>query len=420
MGVVKRKTRVMEDYEIGRKRRGCVPGAIINNNGYWYWRVKFPGAKKRVAVPLKMPGANHAMPATKSRRDALAAAWREWERVTDKREGHSPDGRTVNDICDAWCNHAKEYYKYTNGDPTSESKKAAISIRMFRNLYGQRFIGDLDHGDMLALRNALIQTGVSRTTVNRYLQTTKQMITWALDENLIRAQVKAELTQVSPLKRNRSPAPETKPITAVSQDVIDKTIAAMVPNTADMVRVHALTGMRPDEICSLEWDRIDTSQTPWVYRPATHKNAWRSHPRVILIGPRARAILEKYRAEGGFPFSPSRALKELLAMKRAAAVSPSRYDRSDPHAAKPGERWKTMNYTQTIRYACKRAETLNWSANRLRHVFATNVRRHFGIAAARAVLGHTDGSFRVTDMYSWEAAEEEYIKAAREAVEALG
>ncbi len=409
----------MEDYEVGRKRRGSVPGCIFENNGYWYWRVKLPGAEKRVAMPLKMPGATHAMPSTKSRHSALQAAWREYERLMGRREEHTTIGNTVNDICDMWIRHANEYYKDASGRATSEKHNAALGVRMFRNLYGARFIGDLEHADMLALRNALIQTGVTRITVNRYMQIVKRMLFWALDENLIRAYVKAELTQVSPLKRNRSAARETVPIRAVSSDVIEKTIMAMPPNTADMIRVHSLTGMRPDEICSMEWDRIDTSQTPWVYRPATHKNAWREHPRVILIGPRARAILEKYRAEGGFPFSPSRALRELLEMQRAAATTPRRTPLS-PHAAKPGIRWDTPAYTHTIYYACARAKVLRWSANRLRHVFATTVRRHFGIAAARAVLGHTDGSYRVTDIYSFEAAEEEYIRNARDAVEALG
>ena len=51
----------------------------------------------------------------------------------------------------------------------------------------------------------------------------------------------------------------------------------MMPNTADMVRVHRFTGMRPCELCGLRWSLIDTSRTPWVYRvpPEINKNEWR-------------------------------------------------------------------------------------------------------------------------------------------------
>jgi len=52
-------------------------------------------------------------------------------------------------------------------------------------------------------------------------------------------------------------------------------------------------------------------------------------------------------------------------------------------------------------------------------VFATEVRRRFGLEATRAVLGHSMGA-RITDRYSFEAAEDEIIRAASAAVEALG
>ncbi len=410
----------MEDFEIGRKRRGSVPGTIYDNRGHWYWRVKLPGDVKRRAVPLRMPGAKHAMPSTKSRRDAQAAAWREWERATRTGQGRRPDGRTVEDVCAAWCEHLKIYYRDADGNTTDEASKGALAIRQLRALHGHRFCGDLEHTDMLAVRDAIIRTGVCRKTVNDYMLRAKRMWAWALDEGLIRAYVKAELSQVSPLKRNRSQAPETKPIRSVPMEVVERTASAMPPNLADMVRVQALTGMRPGEVCSFTFDEVDTSVEPWVYRPSHHKNSWREHPRVILIGPRARAILSKYRAIGGVPFSPARSFAELVAMRRAEANSPRKTPLTGFPERNVGDSWDTCAYTKAIGHSCTRAGTMHWSANQLRHVFATAVRRQFGIAAARAVLGHTDGSYRVTDMYSFEAAEEEYIKAATPAVEALG
>ncbi|MBR4604529.1 MAG: hypothetical protein IKO43_06775, partial [Kiritimatiellae bacterium] len=50
---------------------------------------------------------------------------------------------------------------------------------------------------------------------------------------------------------------------------------------------------------------IDTAATPWVYRPPFHKTQWRGMLRAVLIGPRARKILEKYRDGDfdGYPFT---------------------------------------------------------------------------------------------------------------------
>ena len=275
---------------------------------------------------------------------------------------------------------------------------------------------------MLAVRDALVRAGLCRVTVNARMGTIRRMWKWALSEALIPAVCKAELSQVENLKPHRSPARETTPVRPVDDATVEATLAALPPNTADMVRVHRLTGMRPEEICGLRWSLIDTSRTPWVYRPEQHKNAWRLQPRAVCIGPRARAILERHRG-GDRPFSPAQAVRERMAALREARktpVQPSQIDRSNPAATRvPGEAWDPCAYTRTIARACARANVEGWGSNRLRHAFATEVRRKFGLEATRAVLGHSTGA-RITDRYSFDAIEDEIVGKAAPAVEALG
>lgn len=389
-------------------------GSVYDNNGYWYLDVRLPGETKRHKHPLCAPGSDKAMRSDRPREMAIEAAHRLWEAATRQHKA-TPSSRTVNDICDAYLKHAEVYYR-----GGSEVSTVACALRSWRELHGSRPIGELVHTDMLRVRDALIRRNLSRTTVNRYIGViTNRVMPWALDEGLIRAVTKAELSQVSPLKAHRSAARETEPVRPVDDETVEKTIAAMMPNTADMVRVHRLTGMRPDELCAMRWADIDRAVEPWIYRPRNHKNMWRNKPRAILLGPKAREILNRHR-ESEYPFSPVAAVAELMAERRANAASPSRYDRRDPHAVRvPRDHWDTCGYTQTIYAACDRAGIERWSANRLRHAFATQVRRRFGIDAARAVLGHSIG-MRITDRYSFEAAEEESIMKASPAVEALG
>ena len=198
-----------------------------------------------------------------------------------------------------------------------------------------------------------------------------------------------------------------------------------MPNTADMVRVHRLTGMRPDEVCNLRWSLIDTTQTPWVYRPSNHKNKWRGQPRIVLIGPKAREILSRHKS-GDIPFSPITAIVEYMTAKRAARTSPfypcrnEEYSRAKPVAQRrPRPKWDSGSYAHTVAAACRRAGIPSWAPNRLRHAFATDVRRNFGLDACRAVLGHSTGA-RITDRYSYAALEDEMIRAASAAVESLG
>ena len=403
-------------------------GTVFDNHGLWYYSVKLPGEKKRRQVPLKAPGAKHTMRTDRPRKMALEAAARYWAEHTRKRAvlEREDAGITVEEVCAAWVAHAEVYYRHADGTPTGDKGHAERDVRLFREMYGGAAMSELTHRDMLRHRDALVRSGICRNTVNKRIGTVKRMIKWALEEALIPAVVKAELTQVANLKRGRSAARETPPVMPVADTVVEATLKFLMPNTADMVRVHRLTGMRPDEMCGLKWSRIDTSQTPWVYRPEHHKNEWRGQPRVIMIGPKARAILERHRDGEDAPFSPVRAVDEYLEAKRAARTSPfypcrdENYSRVELGAMrKPGGMWNVAAYGRSISDACRRGGVEHWHPNQLRHAFATEVRREFGLEACRAVLGHSTGA-RITDRYSYAALEDETIRNARAAVETLG
>ena len=401
-------------------------GSVFDNHGLWYYSVQLPGEKRRKQVPLRAPGAKHTMRTDRPRKMAEEAAARYWEEHTRQTRRHETQGITVSELCGMWDAHCREYYRGADGKPTSAAANAVLGVRLFRDMFGNAALAELQHTDMLKLRDALVRSGVCRTTVNRRLWCVKYMMAWALDEALIPATVKAELTQVKGVKRGRSAAPERPPVRPVDDASIAATVAKMMPNTADMVRVHRFTGMRPCELCGLRWSLIDTSRTPWVYRvpPEINKNEWRGElgqPRVVCIGPKARAILERHRG-GDVPFSPVRAMAEYMEARRAARVTPVYGERKEaaPHVPRVfGEQWTTDAYTKTIRAACRKAGITPWGSNRLRHAFGTEVRRAFGLEAARAVLGHTNGGC-ITDVYTFDAVEEEMVRQASPAVEALG
>lgn len=388
-------------------------GSIVDNNGYWCYIVRLPGETKRRKHPLRAPGATVAMRSDRPRELAVSAAHRVWEAAM-RIERHAPAGPTVADVADAWAIHVPRYYR-------GDGSKYMIPIRDLRDMFGDCAASELTHRDMLAVRDAFIRRGWSRPVVNSAIWTVKAMWSWALDEGLISAAVKGELTQVKGLKRGRSDAPEPPPVRPVDDATLEATIAELTPATADMVRVHRFTGMRPGEICAMRWEDIDTARTPWVYRPPTHKNEWRNQPRVVCIGPKARNILLGRRKPQGSCFSPMEAVREMLAAKSAAAhCHRARPPKGYADATRrPGESWTTGSYTGAIEKAAVRAGLKPWGANRLRHAFATEVRRKFGLEACRAVLGHSMGA-RITDRYSFDAIEDEIVEKAAPAVEALG
>ena len=400
-------------------------GSIFDNNGYWYVKVRLPGELRRTNHPLKAPGAKHAMRSDRPIELAMEAAHRLWEEAAGLRRQTS-EGTTVNDVCDAFVEHSRTYYA-----DSGESSTCAIATRYFKDVHGHRSIGELVHADMLTVRDAMLRNPkLCRSTVNRYMQVlTRRMMPWALDRGFIRAATKVELSQVQPLKRGRCAVREGRVVREANDDAIAATCKELAPSTAAMVRVHRLTGMRPGEVCEMRHEDVDRSRTPWVYRPARHKNDWRGdfgQPRAVLIGPQARKILLGLwgEAETGAFFSPALSVAEWMMEKRAARKTPLRLERETSAATQAdartfGDVWNPCAYNRAVTRAAKRAGAEHWSPNQLRHSFATEVRRKFGLEACRAVLGHSMGA-AVTDRYSYAAIEDEIIAKAREAVEALG
>jgi integrase len=61
-----------------------------------------------------------------------------------------------------------------------------------------------------------------------------------------------------------------------------------------MVQLQALTGMRPDEVCSMRKGDIDTTGKLWTYKPARHKTAHHGIDRTIYLGPKAQAVVAPF------------------------------------------------------------------------------------------------------------------------------
>ena len=400
------------DRSADTKRGKSLPGSLWKCHGAWHWRVALPGSEGRKDYTLVMPCSGERIPASANKSLAESAAWRLWENAARQAAGGNAPTFTVNDLCDRWAAHAATYYA-----GSKEAVDCVRGLRLFREMFGNRPVEALTHPDMIAFRDALARKNYVRGTVNKYLGFAKRMFAWALDERIISAQTKAECTAIAPLKPHRGSVRESTPIEAVPDADVERTCAELVPSIADMVRVHRLCGARPDEMCQLNWQLVEKRGEVWLFRPH-HKNEWRNKPRVIVFGPRAQRILAKYEGEG-FVFSPQLAVAEQYNRIIAAAKCHRKPEKVKGVPRKAGERWLVNAYARAITNAAARAGVAHWHPNQLRHTCATEVRRKFGIEAASAVLGHTLG-LRITNRYSFEAAEDEIIRAATPAMMKLG
>jgi integrase len=281
-------------------------------------------------------------------------------------------------------------------------ERIAYAIKPLKELYGTTPAADFGPLALKVVRQKLIDAKLCRTTINQRVGCIKRIFKWAASEELVPSSVYHGLQSVDGLRRGRSAAREAEPVRPVPNAHVDAVLPFLPPTVAAMVRLHRLTGMRSGELCLLRTCDVDTSGAVWLYRPATHKTAYRGHQRIVQIGPKGQTMLRPYlqpEAPEAYVFSPRQAQAERNLAKRLSRkskVQPSQVSRQKRKPKKqPGERYDTKSYFHAIRYAIQRAikagvltKEQYWHPHQLRHSYATFVRRAKGLDAARALLGH--------------------------------
>ena len=64
----------------------------------------------------------------------------------------------------------------------------------------------------------------------------------------------------------------------------------------------------------------------------------------------------------------------------------------------PGERYTTASLFVAVQRACDKAGCPRWFPNQLRHLYASTIRKQFGIEATRILLGHSN--IRTSEIYA--------------------
>ena len=329
-------------------------------------------------------------------------------------------GVTVGELIVRFWRHAERHYCRPDGTATNEPNNYRLALRPLRRLYEALPAADFSPMKLKAVRQVMIEAGHNRRAINQRVGRIVHVFKWAVAEELVPVTTYQALKAVPGLQKGRSAAPEPVPVRPVSAEDVRAVLPHLLPEVAAMVEFQRLTGMRPGEVCGLRPCDLDRADPVWLYRPGSHKTAYRGRDRVVPIGPRAQAVLAPWLSHPdlgaeGYVFSPRRAMEALLARRRSvrkSKVQPSQRDRRRKGPRRvPGERYTTSSYDHAIARACERAGIPRWSPHRLRHAAATEVRRRFGLEAAQVVLGHAQAN--ITEVY----AERDHALAAKVAGE---
>ena len=335
-------------------------------------------------------------PASREKYDQLIAEWLSHGRRLPVAAHQS----TVVELAARFWDHAKTYYRRPDGTATSSLAGYRIALRPLKRLYGSTRVADFGPRALKAVRQAMIDKGLSRGVVNQNVNLIRGVFRWGVSQEIVPVEVHTALTTLMALKRGRSEARETEPVKPVLDAHIDAIRPYVSRQVWALIQLQLLTGARGSELVGLRAVDLDTSSAVWTATPTIHKTAHYGHARTIYFGPRAQQIVRDFMADRPVDaplFSPREAEAERHAKapthrRPNQPPTPRQTDRT------VGDTYATDSYRRAIERGCKAAGVPIWTPHRLRHNAGTMIRKDFGVEAAQLMLGHARAG--VTQVYA--------------------
>ena len=387
-------------------------------------------------------------PATEQRYHQIIAEWF----AAGKHPPVESGGITVKEILSRFWVHAIGYYRTKTDGRVKELEQFRLAIKPLKELYGESLATDFGPRAMKTVRQKMIDQGWCRPYVNKQINRIRHIFKWAASDELIPGQTLLALQAVSGLRKGRSAAREPDPIKPVPIDHVNAIEPFVSPQVWAMIQLQLFTAARAGELCQMRPCDIDRTSGVWVYRPEKHKTAHHGFDRKIFIGPRGQEVLSPFllRNSKAYCFSPAQAETERRQKEHASRITPLSCGNTPGSNIKEnpmksdGDRYTTDSYRRAIQRACDQAfpppeplakrddetwtqydrrltkkqqaeiaawqKAHRWHPHQLRHNAATELRKEFGLEAARIILGHH--STAITEVYA--------EKDEQQAIEAMG
>jgi integrase len=309
------------------------------------------------------------------------------------------DAITVAFLVERYLVHAVEYY----GRQSERLYTIRSAIRPLLELHSSTKVTDFGPLALEAVRTHRINQGrvsrkrkkgeavewrpISRVYINELIQIVIRIFDWGVSKELVPETIANALVKLPRIQKGKErKVKESKPVKPVPAEHVEAVLRIVSPEIAAMVRLQALTAMRPDEVTAMRPCDINTTGDAWTYTLGDRSHGGMGHKtdhlddegdKVIDLGPKAQEIIKPL-------LSDCKPTEFLFSPKRAA----SRRFPNGHGGLKPRERYDDGSYCQAVKRACKRAGVPIWTPNRLRHNRATEVRAVFGLEHAQAELGH--------------------------------
>jgi integrase len=324
-------------------------------------------------------------------------------------QGQAPEEITVGQLTLIYLEYAKGHYQ-KDGKPTSKVHVIQAALRALNREWRTLAAKDFTPRRFKQVRENLIASGeLCRNTINEYMRLIRAAVRWAVGEELLPPENLVALEAVPDLQAGRTSARESNPVEPVAIEDVEAVLPFLSEPLVGAVRFQLATACRPGEALTLKLADIDRTGEVWIYRPKSHKTAHHGKARIILIGPKAQAVIQshiktadpeayvfavpgtegrKHYRRDSYKSAITRACQKAFDMPKELR----KVKRTSPAELKAeAEAWRKAH--------C-------WHPNQLRHTAATAIRKASTVEESKTILGHAD--IRTTEIY----AERDLAKAA--------
>jgi hypothetical protein len=145
-------------------------------------------------------------------------------------------GLTVNEVVLAFLRHADRHYRRADGTLTDEPELFRLAARPLCLLYGHTPAAEFGPLTLKAVRQRMVDDGLSRPVVNARVGRLRRVLKWAASEELIPFEAYYRLT-VAGLGKGGTPARELEPVGPVPPDHVAATLSHLGRQVGAMVRL---------------------------------------------------------------------------------------------------------------------------------------------------------------------------------------
>lgn len=287
---------------------------------------------------------------------------------------------TIGELSASFIKHSACDYAARRG--TTEIQNFQDATRELLLLYAHLPAIEFDVLHLKTVRALMVHSGIARSTINsQRIRRIRTIFRWATEHHGLAPHIITRLESVRHLRPNTEVAgvrvrEARKPLPPSPETIAAVLLDSKCPRVnRDMLKFQKLTSARPGEVCCCRGDAIDQSVPtgkPWIWKPQSHKNAWREKSRVIFIGPAAQLVILPY-LQDGFLFT-TRCRGRL-----------------------GGRAFRVDHYHQMIKESCERIRVARFSPQMIRRVALTEADEATDIETAMELASHSD--LRTTEIY---------------------